>query len=325
MFKNHRRIARFLVSKVKMSGRMNLLDDHVLAESFFLRFLNELYGWNLCTSNVNVSNAAAVDLIDVDRKISVQVTTNIRKDKIQSTLTKAKEALKDYQIKFLFITTDARKLSKMSYSNPENVLFDPKKDIIDTSRLMMDCQSCDVATLLILQKLCKDEIIPVQELPVQNSEIVEVLRAVSKIHINVLNDLKIPRPFSIQEKIDYNKLKPIQNQTIDELVSYNPNLDTIYETFAQDGVSPGIIFQKLSSIYQNQTLRSPDQSAPITFLNMVTELMKYVIDSFSLDSEMSPEKIEYCCRIILVDAFVRCKIFIDPEGYHYDTTNRHSA
>jgi hypothetical protein len=120
-------------------------------------------------------------------------------------------------------------------------------------------------------------------------------------------------------------LRPIQAQTIDELASYNPRLDTTYETFAQDGVSPGIIFQKLSAIYQNQTLRHTDDNAPLIFLKMVEELMNYVVDKFHLDSEMSPEKIEYCCRIILVDAFIRCKIFVDPEGYHYDTTNRHQA
>ncbi|MCI1699176.1 ABC-three component system protein [Liquorilactobacillus nagelii] len=323
--KNIEEALAFLVSKVAISGRMNLLDDHVLSEPFFARFLNELYGWNLVTSNDNVANTVAVDLIDKSQKLSVQVTTNTRKEKIQNTLNKAKDHLKGYHVQFVFITTDARNLSRMDFTIPEDISFVPSDDIIDTSQLMITCQSIDVASLLRLQNLCKEEVLPIQEIPVQSSELVKVLRAVSKIRIDYSNELRVPRSFKIQDKIDFNCLRPIQAQTIDELASYNPRLDTTYETFAQDGVSPGIIFQKLSAIYQNQTLRHTDDNAPLIFLKMVEELMNYVVDKFHLDSEMSPEKIEYCCRIILVDAFIRCKIFVDPEGYHYDTTNRHQA
>ena len=36
--------------------------------------------------------------------------------------------------------------------------------------------------------------------------------------------------------------------------------------------------------------------------------------------EISAEELEFCVGIIVVDAFIRCKIFKNPEGYNYVTT-----
>lgn len=316
----------FLVSQLSMNGRMNLLDGHVLAEHFFEQFLNELYGWHLSSTNDTVPNASAIDLIDDKSKLSVQVSTNTKKSKVQTTLKKASQAHEGYHVAFVFITHDARNLSRLKYSVPENIIFNPIKDIFDMSQLMLACQDSQTETLLRLQDLCKSDVLPVQDnVPIQDSELVQVLRAIAKINMGVTNNLKIPRRFAIQQKIDFNDLGLIQQQTIDELAVYNVSLDNIYELFTQDGITPGIIFQKLSAIYQRQLIEKPDESSPSRFLSMVDALMTFVHDTSLLDTEMSQEKIEYCCRIILVDAFIRCKIFKNPEGYSYDSTNRHPA
>ncbi|RXT26839.1 hypothetical protein BVJ53_05660 [Lacticaseibacillus chiayiensis] len=316
----------YLVSQLSVNGRMNLLDGHMLSEHFFEQFLNELYGWHLATANDTVANASSIDLIDSASKLSVQITTNKTKSKVQNTLEKASKAHDGFRVAFVFIALDARNLAKMKYSIPKNISFNPKTDIFDIGQLLLTCQDKQTETLLRLQDLCKSEVLPVMEdIPVQESELVKVLRAVAKINIEITNTLKVPMAFDIQQKIDFNDLGLIQQQTIDELAFYNASLDDIYELFTQEGITPGIIFQKLSSIYQRQSLENPDDSAPLKFLNMVDALMTYVHSTSRLDNEMSQEKVEYCCRIILVDAFIRCKIFKNPEGYSYDSTNRHPA
>jgi hypothetical protein len=37
----------------------------------------------------------------------------------------------------------------------------------------------------------------------------------------------------------------------------------------------------------------------------------------SIDGELTKESIDICSDIIVVDAFIRCKIFENPEGYSY--------
>jgi hypothetical protein len=72
--------------KVKLQNGLNLTDLNIHAENFFRDLLNLLFGFRLCNCNADSHNAAAIDLRDDDNRIAIQVTSNSRREKIQSTV-----------------------------------------------------------------------------------------------------------------------------------------------------------------------------------------------------------------------------------------------
>lgn len=321
-FKSIEAKLQHLVNSIKVNGRLNLLDGHLFAEPFFAQFLNILYHYHLKDTNRTKSNYAAIDLVDEVGKVAIQVTSQITRSKIQKTLLKSNlDAMSEYRVQFVVITEDATNLSRKPYQNPSEVQFSEKTDIIDMTRLLADCRDTNIDILLQLKILCDKELGADEPPRYETSLLVEVVKLVAKMQVSPATGIKIPYPFDIQEKIDFNELKPIQDNTIEPLQLYNPELDQIYESFALEGTSPAIIFQKLVSVYQNQRMRNPDKNPAVVFLDMVNDLMTYIDRSANMDFSLSMEQKEYFCRVILVDAFIRCKIFENPEGYQYDTTN----
>ncbi|WP_429975407.1 SMEK domain-containing protein [Enterococcus sp. DIV0086] len=68
-----------LAQRIKTNGKLNLLDLNVHSEVFFCGVLNNLYGYTLKTANNQTANAEAIDLIDDNSKIVIQVTSNKKK------------------------------------------------------------------------------------------------------------------------------------------------------------------------------------------------------------------------------------------------------
>lgn len=73
---------------VAKSGKRGRYDAHVHSEDFVASILNALHGWKLATVNREVSNVAAIDLLDSENRIGVQVTSDKTSAKINSTIEK---------------------------------------------------------------------------------------------------------------------------------------------------------------------------------------------------------------------------------------------
>jgi len=73
---------------VAKSGRSGRYDAHVHSEDFVASILNALHGWALKNVNSEVPNVAAIDLIDHDNRIGVQVSSDKTSRKVNSTLKK---------------------------------------------------------------------------------------------------------------------------------------------------------------------------------------------------------------------------------------------
>src|SRR5690625_2274498 len=123
---------------IKGSGRLNLLSPHVHAENFYRDLLNYLFGLSLSNINEEKQNATAIDLIDRKSKLIIQVTATCTKQKIESSL--SKEIIADYKkdgfrMKFLFIGNQNENIKNNKFSNPYNIDFNPKVDILLTEDL----------------------------------------------------------------------------------------------------------------------------------------------------------------------------------------------
>lgn len=74
-------------SAIKKSNQSNLTDINVISEEIFSKILNRLFGYNLHSmSTQNLGNFIAIDLIDYDKKIAYQITSNDRRDKMIGTI-----------------------------------------------------------------------------------------------------------------------------------------------------------------------------------------------------------------------------------------------
>lgn len=122
---------------VKLSGKTAMLDTNKSAEGFLAELLNVTYGWSL--RPVKRVNFPGLDLLDVDSKIGVQVSSDNSADKVNETL----ETIIQYdlrkhidQLYFLFL-----KPKKDNYKLTVSCLgvrFDASTDVIDFAGLLSD-------------------------------------------------------------------------------------------------------------------------------------------------------------------------------------------
>lgn len=103
---------------IEAKAQQNLLSDAVYSENLYRDLLNCLYSWNLENANGVESNFEAIDLIDEDKKIIVQVSASCSRQKIKSTLTKEKltdEKFQGYTIYFVFIGAQNGRVKSIDY------------------------------------------------------------------------------------------------------------------------------------------------------------------------------------------------------------------
>jgi hypothetical protein len=122
-----------------------MLHLHNHAESFYTHFFNLLYNYNLRNLNKSSQNIEAIDLIDENNKIAIQVSSTSTKQKIETALSKdLLSDYSDYTFKFISISKDATNLRKKNYKNKFGITFNPKTDIIDISFLLKEIKDLDI-------------------------------------------------------------------------------------------------------------------------------------------------------------------------------------
>lgn len=65
------------ISEIRLQNAIRYYDINKISENLSAFILNELYGYNLINANSEVTNACAVDLIDRENNIAVQVTSRV--------------------------------------------------------------------------------------------------------------------------------------------------------------------------------------------------------------------------------------------------------
>lgn len=132
-----------LSTEIKLRGKFNLLDIHVDAEPFFAELMNLIFGYHLKNINLIEQNAKAIDLIDIEHKIIVQVSSDNSKGKVQSSLSGIKEEYKkeSYHFIFISISEEITNLKKQSFEIPKGIVFDPKNDCLDNKTLIIHIES----------------------------------------------------------------------------------------------------------------------------------------------------------------------------------------
>ena len=305
-------LLNILKGEIKDSGKLNLLDTNVHAENFYRDLLNLIYSWQLQNMNQWNQNAAGGDLWYDDGKIVIQVSSTSTKDKIQSSIDKlSAEQFAGYRFKFLRIDGDVIKLRKELY-NTHDIVFEPSVDIIDISTLLKDIAHLDIDRLKKVCELCEKEIVPLDTPKVTETDLAIVVKALAT---NVKDWSKDRRPieFDVEKKIDFNHLEG-RKRLINDYKLYIGKLNAVYGEFVDNGTDYSfIILQNLSDIYSRYFGQYESNAL---FDKIVDETRVVALNSRSAE-DIPVDRLNVCINVIVVDAFIRCRIFEDPEGYSY--------
>lgn len=306
-----------LSARIARRGQINLLDLNIYSETFFADLLNLVFDYNLFNVNQFEQNISGIDLVDVDNKIVAQVSSNCTKQKIEDSLSKETfEKYPDYNYKFIAISGNAANLRTKTYVNSYNVKFNPSEDIYDVTSILNVILNMDIAKQRAVYDFIKAELGEQIDIVKIDSNLAAIINIISKE--NLIESVGSPNinTFEIQRKIEFNNLtnvKPI----IDDFAIFNGRLNEQYKEFDKQGSNKSM---SILNTIRNQYIKLLENDLPPSniFFTVIENIIQMVRDSRNY-IEIPYEELETCVSILVVDAFIRCKIFRNPEGYDYVT------
>lgn len=303
-----------LARRIETRGKLNMLDLHLHSENFYLHLLNLLYGYSLENLNKKLQNVEAIDLIDHTNKIVVQVSATCTKQKVESAL--AKKLLndyKDYSFKFISISKDASDLRKKTFKNPYSLIFVPTTDIVDITSVLNTTLSKKAVEIKEVYRFIKEELGGEVDVVKLDSNLASVINILSKEKWDETNESESVNSFEIERKITHNDLKDSKD-IIDEYCVFYKKVDEKYSEFDTLGVNKSTsVLRSIRKEYRN--LKNSG-TADFVFQEVIEKIKEKVLESPNFE-EIPIDELELCIDILVVDAFIRCKIFENPQNYNY--------
>ena len=297
-------------------GRLNTLDLNIHSENLYVYLLNELYDWGLENLNASTQNVESIDLIDNINKIFIQVSATKTTDKINSSLKKDKISnYKNYTFKFISIAHDADDLRKKIFDNPHNISFNPKNDIIDKKSILNKILGLNIDKQKRVYELVKKELGNEIDIIKLDSNLAVIINILSKQDLSDIGISVKVNSFDIDRKMDYNELNETKMIIEDYAVHY-AHVNKKYKEFDLQGVNKSFsVLQSIRKTYIQECVNTTNK-ADYIFLQVIKKVKEKVIRSANY-IEIPIDELDLCVNILVVDSFIRCKIFKNPENYNY--------
>lgn len=285
------------------------------SENFYMHFLNLLYNFNLDNLNKSLQNVEAIDLIDHKNKIVIQVSSTSTKQKIESALNKdIIQNYTDYTFKFISISKDATSLRGKTYNNIHSIPFDPLKDIIDINSLLNEIISLEVNNQREVYQFIKDELGDEIDFIKLDSNLAVIINILAQESWDESAQEETIDSFEIERKINHNSLNFVKD-IIDQYALFYTRVNNKYNEF--DSMGKNKSFSVLSTIRKEYIkLKKDNTNSDDIFFQVSSNIHNKVLESANY-KEIPIDELELCIDILIVDAFIRCKIFENPEGYKY--------
>ena len=302
----------FLAYRIEKRGKINLLDLNIHSETFFAELFNILYDYNLVNLNFIKQNSEGIDLVDTRNKIIIQVSATCTKEKIENSLNKGIYLFyKDYNFKFISISKEvSNKLRITEFENPYNLIFDSQKDILDSTTLLRYILNLEIDKQKILFEFIKKELGEEISTVKVDSNLAEIINVLAKEDLDLKSAKINTTVFVIEEKINYNNLNGVR-ELIDDYKIFSVKLNQKYTEFDRGGRNKSTsILQIIRKQYVK--LKNEKKNSEEIFYGVVENIMKIIEESANY-KKLPFEELEMCVDILVVDAFMRCKIFENPE------------
>lgn len=218
---------------IETLSSINLHDASVVAENFCAKLMNLAFSLELDNANHLMKNAEVIDLYDTLNKVSVQVTSNKKLDKVKGCLNAfiEKELYEEYKTLYIYILTSKQKSYKVDPVSLSDFSFDAKIHVLDKKDLIFKIQGKSLILQKEILELCKDNIPLPKEDNIIANEVSTILNLVSILSESskksnfdkstvIDPDKKIPLRFKEKAKI-------INNQYFMLCCHYQPILEEV--------------------------------------------------------------------------------------------------
>lgn len=301
----------YLSSEVRLSGSMNLLDSNVLLEDVFKEILNITYGLKLQNANLIKQNIKAIDLIDCSSKTIIQVSSDNSKAKVQTSLDKIElPKYEGYTFKFVCISKGVSHLKKHHFNVPEGISFHAETDCYDDKRILRDVLAKDIDTIRKLALYLEESILPATADERRPSVITYVINRLADEPLAEIAVNPDTKSFDLEPKIDFNSLKKWRD-IISEYTVFSLLVDKIYRAYDEQGVNKS--FAVLSSLHDLYLNLASELTGDALFDKLLESVYDIVNKDYEYKESLTREELQVNIKIVLVDAFVKCKIFKKPE------------
>ncbi len=296
--------------RIDQRGKQNILDLHLHSENFFQHFMNILFDWNLENMNAIKQNAEAIDLIDKNNKIIAQVSATATKKKVESALSKDISIYSGHTFKFISISKAAGNLRKQSYKYPNKLPFDPQTDIYDMAGLLAKVKNLDIERQKALFELVKKEFGREPDVKRIDSNLARIINIMAQEDWDSEVGNYQVIDFEIDHKIEYNNLSG-GRIIIEEYALFSSRIKKIYNEFSRAANNKSnSVLASMKKIYAaNKAAKSDDA----LFFHIIDQVMERVQSSRNYNP-IPFEELEQCAGILVVDAFMKCKVFKNPKG-----------
>ena len=301
----------YLSSEVRLSGSMNLHDSNVLLEDVFKEILNITYGLDLQNANLTEQNIKAIDLIDCSSKTIIQVSSDNSKAKVQTSLDKIElPKYEGYTFKFVCISKEVSHLKKHHFNVPEGISFNAETDCYDDKRILRDVLAKDIDTIRKLALYLEESILPATADERRPSVITYVINRLADEPLAEIAVNPDTKSFDLEPKIDINSLKKWRH-IISEYAVFSLLVDKIYRAYDEQGINKS--FAVLSSLHDLYLNLASELTGDALFDKLLESVYDIVNKDYEYNESLTREELQVNIKIVLVDAFVKCKIFKKPE------------
>lgn len=307
-----------LALKITYRWKLNLLNLNVHSENFYRDFLNILYWYKLENANQSSHNVEAIDLIDRDSKVIMQVSSTATKQKIEKSLSNnIMENYKSewYSFYFIPLVSDIWNLKNASIQNKHWISFIPKDNIISIKDILEIILYLDINNQKKICDFIKKELWNMQyDIELQPTNLAEVI---AKIWEQKFIGYKIEKfqLIEIEKKISFNNLGETTKQIIEEYKIYSNHINEIYNEYDKTGKNKTMsVLYTIKDIYLRKAKEfevNNIQDTDLLFFAICDEMKNYIKNSSNYN-EIPAEELTLIINIILVDAFIKCKIFKKP-------------
>lgn len=300
----------FLSFRIIRRGHFNMYDINLQCENFYLHLMNLIYGWNLKNVNVINRNEPAVDLIYEAEKLVVQVSSTCTREKIQNSLNKLNQKYDGFRFKFVSIAKPAENLRNPQYSLPRgfSIFFDSQNDIYDIDGILANVLTMKADDQKEVYEFVKSELhFDTAQLKLETG-LAHVINALSDIDLEKSKVFFDKESYDIDSKIIRNNLSVFKD-VIEEYDVYYTTVQRIYDDY--DRMANNKSYAVLQTI-NREYLNLKSQHCGDDLYKAIAHNIKERLAMSANLNEFNDDEVELYVDIILVDAFIRCKIFEKP-------------
>jgi hypothetical protein len=294
-----------LAHKVELNSCLNLMDLNIHAEYFFCDLLNMIFNASLVNLNTINANAKSIDLIDLRKRLAIQVTSTPEFSKIKKTVDGFIETENINNIDRLIVLIIIKKKRYQAKTYGDKFIISVSDDVLDYTDLIKLIMGLPPEKI---QKICdylSSQIFdtPSQKAPKEVTTILEMIKILS-------TDEHPQSGNGFQEEPDPNgKINKRFSAYAEYLMEiYVPLMAAYAEILNEISNSndSGIInINKLSAYLKRASNSALDEcnGNPVDALNKLTDYYASRLRSNGVDYDDSA--IQY----YLIDNMIRCNVF----------------